>query len=206
MVAVRIYVEGGGVSRGDQAPLRRGFQKLFEQLLGGAPKPTVIACGGRDQAFDEFMKGARAHRDAFCILLVDSEERVSEGSTAWDHLERRDKWKKPPDAEEENVHLMVTCTEAWLLADRAALKAYYGPDFKDSALPAERNVERIAKLDLARALETATHYVKTKGKGRYYKAHAFDIIALVDPAKVRAASPWAARFFDTLLQKLSLRS
>ena len=41
-----------------------------------------------------------------------------------------------------------------------------------------------------------------KKKGEYHKGnHSFDILGKIDPQKVKAASKWAARFFDTIKVK-----
>jgi hypothetical protein len=200
MVAIRIYVEGGGNVRREQAPLREGFRRLFERLLGNTRgKLQVTACGGRKAAFDEFKKALRSNRDALCILLVDSEAPVPDGTSVWQHVGARqgDKWVKPDGVSDEQLYLMVQCMEAWLVADRAALKSYYGDEFNEGALPAASNVEAVPKKDLYDKLEAATRQAK-KTKGKYTESHAFELIAMVDPAKVRKASPHAERFFSFL--------
>lgn len=199
MVAVRVYVEGGGASRRAQEPLREGFSKLFEKVLGGRARPKVIACGSRKEAFDDFKRALKSHPDALCILLVDSEEPVKSGASTWDHVSRRegDQWTRPDGVRDEQLHLMVQAMEAWLVADAEALAAYYKQGFRKDALPRQQNVELVAKKDLYEALARATRDAKTKGK--YAKSHGFELIGLVDPSKVRAASAHAARFFDTLV-------
>lgn len=201
MVAIRVYIEGGGDARRDQAPLREGFERLFRKVIGDAPKPRVIACGGRKAAFDEFKNALAKHEGDLCVLLVDSEAPVSKGTSAWQHVRVRpgDKWMKPKGSGDEQLHLMVQCMEAWLVADRAALKRYYGDKFNERALPAASNLEEVPKKDLHDKLEAATRQTKTKGK--YTKSHAFELIAMVDPAKVRKASPHAERFFSFLEEK-----
>ena len=42
---------------------------------------------------------------------------------------------------------MVQCMEAWFLADKDSLAAYYGNNFKQNALPARPDIENIAKDD-----------------------------------------------------------
>lgn len=91
--------------------------------------------------------------------------------------------------------------ESWFLADRDALKAFFGCGFKDSQLPATtRDIEKITKEEVYRALQLATANCKTKaiyGKGD----HSFKLLALIDPAKVACSSHWAARFIDELKKK-----
>jgi hypothetical protein len=130
------------------------------------------------------------------MLLVDSEGAVTTG--VWDHLSSRsgDGWDKPLNASEDQAHLMVQCMEAWFLADKDLLRGFYGHHFRMRALPRQPNVELITKTNAEASLRQATRNTQ---KREYHKTrHAFALLALVDPAKVRAASPHAARFFDTL--------
>lgn len=92
--------------------------------------------------------------------------------------------------------------EAWLLADREMLKAFFGQGFKENALPASANrVEGIGKQQIYDALATATRDCKTKsayGKGE----HSFKLLALISPTKIAEASPWARRFIETLQTRM----
>lgn len=200
-MSIRIYVEGGG--RGDvQIDCRHGFRKLFENILPKGTAFEVIACGSRYKAIDKFRIALSRYPDEFVVLLVDSEGPVKPGHSAWAHLKERDGWDQPVDAAEDSAHLMVQCMEAWLLADHEALAEFYGQGFQASALPGNRNIEAISKKDLFDALEAATRNTKTKGaysKGR----HSFQLLALVDPIKVRLASPHANRLAEVLLRSAS---
>jgi Domain of unknown function (DUF4276) len=195
--AVEVYVEGGGSSRDEQAEIRRSFAKLFKEALGPRNKPTVIACGGRNQAFKDWKIAVRNHPQTHCLLLVDSEGPVSGGP--WEHVRARegDGWEKPEGCTEEQLHFMVQTMDAWLVADPESLEAHYGQGFRRDALPARRNVEEIPKSQLVDALDRATQ--DTKKKGRYSKAHGFALIGLIDSARARAAAPHADRFFAHLL-------
>ena len=99
---------------------------------------------------------------------------------------------------------MVKIMESWFLADRDALKAFFGQGFKENALPASDNaIEGIAKQQVYRSLEQATSNCKTKavyGKGE----HSFKLLTKIDPAKVIQASPWAKRFVDELRKKMDV--
>jgi hypothetical protein len=88
--------------------------------------------------------------------------------------------------------------EAWFLADKDLLRQYYGQHFGATALPRQPNVELIAKTDVEASLRQAT---RRTTKGAYRKSrHAFALLALLDPTKVRTVSPHAGRFFDTLVR------
>jgi hypothetical protein len=91
---------------------------------------------------------------------------------------------------------MVQTMEAWFHADKECLKKYYGQYFTESALSARANLEDIPKSDLFDGLKRAT---RNCSKGEYSKGqHSFDILALIDPSKVRSASPHAERLLKAL--------
>ena len=130
------------------------------------------------------------------MLLVDAEGPVS-ASGPWQHLKTHDGWNRPDGATDSQCHLMVQVMESWFLADADALESFYGQDFRKRALPANSNVEHVSKRDVLDGLAGATRDTK---KGSYDKgAHSFDILANLDPAKVRRASPHA----DCLIRALS---
>lgn len=195
---VRVFVEGGGGSRDEQTEIRRSFSKLLARVLGDRSKPTVAACGGRSQAFRDWKIALTSHPHDLCLLLVDSEGVVGAGVSAWGHVRARpgDGWERPSAATDEQLHFMVQTMEAWLIADPAALETYYGNGFRRAALPPRRDVEAIPKPRLQDSLDQAT---KDTTKGQYTKSHGFALIGLVDPEKLRAAAPHAARFFDELV-------
>lgn len=195
-MTVRVYVEGGGGARSTKDACREGFRKLFEKIVPPGSIHKVIASGGRHKAFQNFCNALSDHPGEMIMLLVDSEVPVTTG--VWPHLGGKtgDRWNKPRSATEEHAHLMVQCMEAWFLADQETLGAYYGEGFNVNALPAQPNVELIPKPDVEASLNQAT---RNTTKKQYHKTnHAFALLALVDPAKIRDASPQADRFFNTL--------
>ena len=128
---IRIYAEGGGNGSESKAAIRQGFGQFFDPLRHLAQSHRirwqVVACGGRNAAFDNFKIALRTHGEAFNVLLVDAETPVSR--TPWAHLLARDGWQSPP-VDDEQCHLMTQCIEAWLLADRGALRKFYGAGFQ----------------------------------------------------------------------------
>jgi len=199
-VSVRVYVEGGGdYKHTDNATAcRRGFQELFAKLGLPERRLRVVACGSRRQTFNDFRKAALEDPTDFVILLVDSEGPVDVPSS-WDHLHARDGWQRPDDAIDEQAHLMVQCMEAWFLADPDALIKFYGQGFLAGSLPAQPNIEQIPKRSLLPALK---HASKQTTKGSYHKTrHAFALLAVIDPGRLRVASLHAARLFDVLVQR-----
>ena len=197
----RIFVEGG--AKGDlKRRCREGFSKFFEKSGLKGNMPRVIACGSRRHAYDDFCVAlAKAKPGDVIVLLVDSESPINcEEDQVWRHVYSRegDKWPQPNGAEPAHLHFMVECMEAWFMADKTCLEAYFGQGFETDKLPSQSDIEQIAKADLYEGLKKATKNCKTKacyGKG----AHSFDILGKIDPAKVIAASPFAKRLIDKLL-------
>jgi hypothetical protein len=89
---------------------------------------------------------------------------------------------------------MVQIMEAWFHADKPALAAYYGVEFRTGALSQRIDIEGIAKADLYSGLKKATADCGGYSKG----GDSFAILACIDPGKVRTASKWADRFLTSL--------
>ncbi len=196
MVAVRLYVEGGGDTNRLRTACRRGFREFFLKAGLAGSMPRIIASGSRRSAYDDFCIAQREGVDC-ALLLVDSEEAVAEDDGPWDHLSKRDRWPRPPDASDGQCHLMVQVMESWFLADKAALGRYFGKGFNERALPKRDDIEAIPKADVFKGLENATRQTETKGS--YSKgSHSFEILALIDPKLVRRASPYANRLLVVL--------
>lgn len=203
MREIRIYVEGGGDDSDSLARMRHGFGAFLGVLRDCARRKGIrwgiTACGGRDQAYDDFVVGLRNLPAMFHVLLVDSEAPVM-AATAWQHLRQRDSWVRPVVAADDQCHLMVQAMESWLLADRAALARFYGQRFNANALPRTAQIEVFEKARLERAMEQAT---RRTTKGSYHKIlQGAELLRLIDPAKVRAASPHCAAMFAALAARL----
>lgn len=198
-MTLTLYVEGGGNSQKDlKRECRRGFRKFIERAGLKGRMPRIVACGGRRQAYDRF-KTALGAGTRTPMLLVDAERPVTE-STPWEHLCRgEDRWARPSGARNDHCHLMVQVMESWFLADRQALRSFYGSRFHDRSLPANRRVEQVPKADILAGLARAT---KDTSKGRYDPKRkgptSFAILAEIDPTEVERSSPHAEDFLDTL--------
>lgn len=195
----KIFVEGGGDHNDAlRSECRRAFKKLLEKAGFKGRLPQAIPCGGRRNAYEQFCTAIDGG-EISSILLVDSEAPVVTDDP-WQHVAQRpgDGWRKPDGATAAHLHLMVQCMEAWFLADRRALREYFGQGLQETALPAETlGPEDVRKRDLFSKLKQATRRVKTKGaydKGR----HSFKLLERLDPDLVRKTCPWAERFFVTL--------
>ncbi len=197
---VRVFVEGGG-SKALNPTCRRSFRKFLEEAGLDGRKFEIVPCGRRTDALEDFKAGL-ADRDCVAFLLVDAERPVKAPATRakpWQHLkEAPDNWNRPRVATDHQCHLMVQVMESWLLADPEALKSYYGKDFRIDVLPKNQRIEQVSKRDIENRLEQATRDTK---KGGYYKnkgKHSFEILAELNPVKVRCKSPYAARFLNEL--------
>jgi hypothetical protein len=128
---------------------------------------------------------------------VDSEAPVVHAER-WEHVRLRvgDGWHRPRSASEDQIHLMVQAMEAWFHADKEKVQEYFGQGFQLASLKSRTDIENIPKADLYDGMQMATRDCR---KGEYSKGqHSFEILALIDPAKVRAASPHAGTLLNTL--------
>jgi hypothetical protein len=205
LVEYKLYVEGGGTGKHLRTECRAGFSAFLEKAALSGTMPRIVACGSRGEAYEKFRLAVGQGQKAF--LLVDSESPVDAEHAVgepeiwkpWGHLRRQtgDGWSKPASTSDTDCHLMVQVMESWFLADKETLSVFFGQGFRFGALPSQDKVEHVAKDALYRGLASASRSCKTKacyGKG----SHSFKILALLDPTKVCAASPWAKRFIDTL--------
>ena len=208
-MSVKVYLEGGGSGsdrdgrKGGRSERNSTFRKGFAEFVRCAGfdgiMPRFVPCGSRRNAFEDFKTAIKNGEVA--LLLVDAEEPIK-AVGPWGHLKDRDKWNRPKGATDDQCHLMVQVMESWFLADTSALKSYFSQGFREASLPQNPSVEEIPKQDIERGLRQAT---RNTSKGAYSKGkHSFEILALLDPAKVRKHSPYADRFFEEL-QRISQR-
>ncbi|MGZ8218807.1 DUF4276 family protein [Methylomagnum sp.] len=198
-----IFVEGG--AEGElSSQCRKGFSQFFEKAGLKGKMPRIFASGSRRHAYDDFCHAiAKAEPGDFIVLLIDSEAPIHiSPDKVWDHVKTRqgDQWHKPPNATADHLHFMVECMEAWFLADKVCLSAYFGQGFKAEKLPQVTDIERVSKASIYDGLKRATENCKTKavyGKG----AHSFDLLGRIEPDKVKEASDYAKRLIETLLGK-----
>ncbi len=216
---VKLFVEGGGDSKSLHTECRKAFSAFLQKAGLSGCMPRIVACGSRNNAFDDYCTAIKNHEEA--VLLVDSEVPViidpnmsEEEKTdikkwkPWYHLKNRknqtgeltDNWNVPQNAKDTDCHLMVEVMETWFLADVEAIKKYYANKFTENCLPKNLDIEKVSKRDILSSLCDAT---KNTQKGSYNKSnHSFDILALIDPEKVKNRSPWAKRFIELLTEKM----
>ena len=199
MKNVKLYVEGGGDSKEQHARCREGFRKLLEKSGFSGVMPRIVAGGGREVTFDQFKTAVHsAVPNDYPMLLVDSEEPVinTEGS-AWDHLHAHDGWEQPGGTTDNQAHLMVTCMETWIMADRDALRVYFGRELRETVLFSPINLESRQRHAVQDALVMATRDCqKTYKKGK----HSFEILAKLHPETLKNHLPHFVDFLDALRQ------
>lgn len=177
-----IYIEGAE-SKEDQVRCREAFRRLLEKAGFTGRLPRLSACGGRGSAFDDFKTAiATSKAGDYIALLVDSEDPVTNPENAWAHLKKRDNWDQPANTADEQVLLMTTCMETWIVADRAALEKHYGHKFQCNALPSLSDLEQRNRHDIHKALLHATRDCSnafSKGKRSFEVLGTLSIAALL---------------------------
>ncbi len=162
--------------------------------------PRLVACGGRGATFDDFVTAHASARDGdYIALWIDSEDPMADIGKAWEHLSNRDGWDAPQYSDDEQVLLIVTCMETWLVTDRATLRSHFGSQLQTSALPALVNMESRTRNSVQDALVHATRNCKNAyAKGK----RSFEILGKLDPAALRAHLPSFVRCERILREKL----
>jgi hypothetical protein len=196
LVKVKIYVEGGGRTDEARARCRQAFSAFFESAGLAGRRPGTVPCGGRPRAYEAFATAVRSTRTGeLPLLLVDAEDAVRPGHTVWQHLKARDGWERPRGATDDQAFLMVQVMETWVLADRDALRRYFGAALRGKHLPAWADLEAVPKAQVLESLDAAT----TGCPRRYAKGRiSFELVGLVDASKVEAACPHASRLLSRL--------
>ena len=191
-----LYIEGGGDrSKSQAARFREGWNRFFEKAEVGR-RVRIVRGGGRTQTFNRFLAAVLHPRAGTVpILLVDSESAVRDAHSVWQHLKERDGWDRPGGGRDDQAFLMVQCMETWFLADREALRRYFGACFRKKKLKEWPQLEAVPKATILTALEQATKQCPK----RYEKGKAsFELLAKIDPGRVAQACPHAKDLIDRL--------
>jgi hypothetical protein len=199
-VNAKIYIEGGGDSKELHARCREGFRRLFERCGFSGRMPRLVACGGRSATFDDFKIAQQSSgKSDYIAMLIDSEDVMSDIDKTWEHLKRRDNWDRPHDAGDDQVLLMVTCMETWIIADRGSLQGHYGANLQKNALPPTADLQSKDRHFIQDALVHATRNCKNayrKGK------RSFEVVGKLNPAELRRHLSSFARCERILNEKL----
>lgn len=197
-----IYMEGGGDGKDSKAALREGMEMFLAEVKDTCRARNwhwkLVCCGSRNEAYKRFQNERIRGEAGIVVLLVDSEAPVDAGPA--DHLAMRDGWNLD-GIDNETIHLMVQSMETWIVADRDALRAYYGQGFQENAIPRHRDLEDVSKRDIAAGLGRATTGTQ---KGPYHKIrHARHLLQRIDPTTVRQRCRHCERLFETLLRLIA---
>ena len=98
---------------------------------------------------------------------------------------------------DSTVQLMVQTMETWIVADPAALVAYFGQNFAHNSLPGpDADLEAMDRVQVAQLLKDST---KRTSKREYKKIRdGSALLARIDPETVQGRCPSCMRLFDTL--------
>ncbi len=199
LVSAILYLEGGGDSKELHARCREGFRRLLEGCGFQGRMPRLVAGGGRDAVFGDFICAHTGKKADFVAMWIDSEDFPADLEAAWAHLKARDGWTQPAEAEEDQVLFMTTCMETWLVTDRVALRDYFGTQLQDSALPPLNQLERRERHDVQDRLAHATRQcVNPYLKGK----RSFGLLAQLTPAVLEQHLPSFVRVRRILNEKL----
>jgi hypothetical protein len=198
-VSAVIYLEGGGDSKELHSRCREGFRRLLQRFGFDGRMPRLVACGGRDSAFDDF-RAAHVSRSAdFIALWIDSEDPLTDLERTWAHLKARDGWEQPEGVTDHQVFFMTTCMETWLVTDRDALKAHYGTRLRETALPPLTDMEQRHRHAIQDSLIRATeHCSNAYAKGK----RSFELLAVVTPEALEQHLPSFVRVRRILNENL----
>ena len=200
-MSARIYLEGGGNRPEGRARCREGFRKLLERCGLSGRMPKLVASGSRSDAFDNFKTShTNASGSEYVALLIDSEGRVSDVEQTWEHLRHGDNWQRPRGAADDQVLLMTTCMETWIVADQSALREHFGQGLRPNALPSPTNLESRPTGDVQSSLENATRDCAapyTKGPRSY------EVVGKLNPDTLESQLPSFGRARRILAGRLS---
>ncbi|MCH7800621.1 MAG: DUF4276 family protein [Chloroflexi bacterium] len=197
MSQVFIYFEG-------DRKLQEGFRQFLNEIYVEAKirhaKIRLVSGNSKSETIKDFIKAVRVMPDAFNVMLVDSDRPVSDTSSLISQVKQHTDWDNSLTVPDAQLHFMVQVMESWFLADKSALEGYYGRLFRANRLPQNTNVEQIPKSDVESGLRSAT---RETGKGAYHKTrHAPELLARIDPSRVRGVAPHCDRLLRELEQAL----
>lgn len=195
---VRLYVEGSpkGMHANGLRLFRNGFKQHLVKLDPRLKTMEVSPCGSTEETIRDYARAVRENRADFVpSLLVDSETPVTANSPA-EHLRiKLDSADVKRDAR-TNIFLMVQCMESWFVTDPTALKACFGNQLRENALPPTQDIEATSKKGVLAALKSAVQATPSED---YHKVqHGAKILANLNPEAVARRSSHARDLYAFL--------
>ena len=162
--------------------------------------PRLVACGGRESAYDGFKAcHARASRREFAALLIDSEEPIRDVNETWRHLRRGDHWVQPRGAQDNQVLLMTTCMETWVMADPDAVERHFGQGLQKRELLPVAGLEKRSRAEVQDTLERVTQRCSVP----YQKGpKSYEVLGKLTPKVLRKHLPSFRRALQILEETL----
>ena len=108
--------------------------------------------------------------------------------------------RTPRGATDDQVLLMTTCMETWIVADQSALREHFGREFRPNALPSLTSLENRSTGDVQSSLENATRDCAapyTKGPRSY------EVVGKLNPDTLESHLPSFGRARRILAGRLS---
>ena len=187
-----VYIEGGAQgadSKNLKIRCQEAFHKLLDRMGCRGRQPRLVACGGRQEVYDRFCIEHASGKAAYVAIWIDSEEPMINTEAAWNHLEQVTtvgRWQRPEGTEDDQVLLMTTCMETWIVADRPALREHYGAKLQEAALPPLLQLETRGRHDVQGQLQHATrNCTNAYEKGK----RSFEVFAKLTPATLERHLP-----------------
>ena len=191
---IRVYYEGDKLLR---AGLRVFFTLLMDRARNRRCNFRLIAAGAGSAARRDFTIAIKTHKNAWNILLQDSEGPAASNLST--KLCQEQNWD---ESQAGSIFWMVEMMESWFHADKDALEKFYGQGFRKNALKANPKVEEISKADLKDGLQRATKGSKAGGYFDNKTSHGPKLLEAIDPDLVRKAAPNCDKLFTAVLAKL----
>ena len=162
-MSAHLFVEGaqtGAESRNAKSRCRAAVTNLLEKMGFAGRLPRITACGSRNSSFDKFQTALPQFPHDYIAMLIDSEAPISKIDETWTQLKENDGWNKPAKVTDDQVLLMTTCMETWIITDKETLKKHYGEKLQLNALPPDANLEQRSTQDVQECLSRARRTVK----------------------------------------------
>ncbi len=203
---IKLYVEGGSKGSHKRATikLQQGFDSFFKEIkeLARSKKISfkIIPAGNTQSTYDDFIFSVENSPQSFNLLLVDSDDALSENESARAFLQKKYKKWKLKTVKDEQCHLMVQIMESWFIADVDALKQFYGQGFNAGKFPKNRNVEAVEKEQIKKSLKAAI--AKTNKKEYHKIEHGSKLLEIINPNKVREAALHCEKLFTEIIKSI----